>query len=90
MYADSLTLTGKGEKDYLDVMSIANRLALSTLESGGEVQKERENNEDEKDHFSMFDSINQNTQKNKDLCYRKQAFYHRDNYFPVFQPTFFF
>lgn len=39
---DSLTLTGKGEKDYLDVMNLANRLILSTPGSRGGMQKERE------------------------------------------------
>lgn len=46
-YADSLTLAGKEEKDYLDVMNIANRLTLSILGNGGEVLKERENNKKE-------------------------------------------
>lgn len=52
-YADSLTLTGKGKKDYLDIMNLVNRLTLSTLGNGGEVQKERENNKKMKRGISV-------------------------------------
>lgn len=63
---------------------------IHTREWRRSAKREREQQEDEENHFSMFDLIRQNTQKNKNLCYRKQVFYHRDNYFPVFQPTCFF
>lgn len=39
---NSLTLTGKGEKDVTNVMNLAKRLILSTLGSERGVQKERE------------------------------------------------
>lgn len=64
---DSLALTGKAEKDYLDVTNLANRLILSTLGSEGGVQKERENKKVKRAIFNMFDLISQNTQKDRDL-----------------------
>lgn len=77
---DSLTLTGKGEKDYLDVTNGANRLILSAPGSGGRVQKESEDKKDMKRAiFSMFDLMSKNTQKDRDLCYGKQAFNHQNH-----------
>lgn len=88
---DSLVLTGKAEKEYLDVTNLANRLILSTLGSGGGVQKERENKKKVKRAiFNMFDLISQNTQKDRDLCYRKKAFCHRKISLQSSQPTFLF
>lgn len=36
-----------------------------------EEKYEKREQQDEENHFSMFDLISQNTQKNKDLCYKK-------------------
>lgn len=69
---DSLTVTGKGEKDHLDIKNLADRLILSTLGSGGRVQEERGNEKKiKRSIFSMFDSISRNTQKDRDSCNRK-------------------
>lgn len=62
---------------------------IDSREWKGSAKREREKQEDEESHFSVFDLISQNTQ-NRDLCYRTQAFHHRDNYSPVLQPTCFF
>lgn len=63
---------------------------IHTREWRGRAKRETEQQENEKNHLSMFDLVSKNTQKSKDLCYRKQAFHHRDNCFPVFQPICFF
>jgi len=65
-------------------------LILSTPGSGGGAQKERHKKKAKRAVFSMFDLINQNTSKDKDLCYSKQAFYHRKNYSPVLPPHLLF
>lgn len=88
-YADSLTLTGKGEKDYLDVMNSTNRVTLSPLGNGGEVRKERTTRWREPFQYVWFNKP-KHPEEQGPVLQKTQAFYHRDNYFPVFQPTFIF